>query len=138
VNLEQVRAHDAFTFVQGLPAGQRRDFLQLARKLPVMLQTNGLLAAWAHLLAKSGSASAEHRSAVEALLAHLASRGLAAGGQEPEAAFLGWTSPEPGQGLSGLRLRELSAEALAYSVWLKRAAGALCDTGGAGAAGGGG
>lgn len=125
MNLDQVRAANAFGFVRTVADGQDR-FLALSRKLPVMLQTNGLLATWAHLLAKKGR---EYERIVEALLRHLQHQGigLVEGPTSAEAVFLEvWTVAG---GATGGRLRRLTAEAIAYSVWLKRAAEALCDRG---------
>jgi CRISPR/Cas system CMR-associated protein Cmr5 small subunit len=133
MNLEQVRAQGAFAFVQtfGLEhAGERGAFLGLAQSLPAMLQTNGLLAAWAHLLAK-GAKKAEHREIARALLEHLRPLGLApAAGDAAGALTAWWTAPASGG--SGRALRRATAEAIAYSVWLKRAAEALLDTGDSG------
>lgn len=122
MNLEQVRAHNAFSFAQRI--GGDADFLRLARKLPVMLHTNGLLATWAHLLASKRTKIAE------ALLEHFQQEGvpvLHPRGNGPLEVFTQeWTGDD---GLSGLELRRLTAEAVLYAVWLKRAAEALCDTG---------
>jgi CRISPR/Cas system CMR-associated protein Cmr5 small subunit len=127
MNLDQLRAHTAFTFVQGYK-GKRDAFLGLARTLPVMLQTNGLLAAWAHLLSKSKKE--EYRGALDALLAHFRAtplRLVPAGG-DPASVFTGiWNAPA--SPATGLQLRRLTAEAIAFSVWLKRAAEALLDEG---------
>ena len=126
MNLDQIRAADAFSFVQ--PIAGNKDlaeaFLGLARKLPVMLQTNGLLASWAHLVSKKG---AEYGKTAEALLQHLQKVGLA----EPQPAdprrvlLEVWT----GSALTGDTLRRLTQESIIYAVWLKRAAEALCDRG---------
>jgi CRISPR/Cas system CMR-associated protein Cmr5 small subunit len=124
---DQVRARNAFQFVQG-PIQKPADLLALARKLPVMLQTNGLLATWAHLLAKKGS---EYEQALTVLTRHLQSLGLA-GDTAPEALFNGWVDAR--NGLSSVELRRRTAEGIEFSVWLKRAAEAVCDTGSGGAA----
>ncbi len=124
MNLDQVRADDAFSFVQGLAKGEEQEkFLGIARKLPAMLQTNGLLATWAYLLSKK---KVEGRAA-EALLAHFRRAGLdvPAEGAPTDVFTRVWVRP----GLSSRRLRQLTHEAIVYSVWLKRAAEALCDTG---------
>jgi CRISPR/Cas system CMR-associated protein Cmr5 small subunit len=121
LNAAQARASHAYTFVQsGL--SNPSDFLQLTRKFPVLLQTNGLLAAWAYLLAKGGSAQDYAR----ALAAHFREAPVALPALAPgdSAAILNaWTR------LTGSQLRQLTAETLAYSTWLKRAAEAICDTG---------
>jgi len=129
MDLDQLRAHHAFTYVQGL-SGNRSDFLALARKLPFMLHTNGLLATWAHLLAKKNER--ENLLGLQALATHLravAARlrlDVAPAGDAP-AVFDRWVDPQ--DGLTGFALRKNTAEALAFSVWLKRAAEALCDAG---------
>ncbi|HEY2292147.1 MAG TPA: type III-B CRISPR module-associated protein Cmr5 [Thermoanaerobaculia bacterium] len=129
MDLDQLRAHNAFAYVQNLGAN-RSDFLALARKLPFMLHTNGLLATWAHLLAKKKER--ENVLVLQALSAHLraaASRlglGIASTGDAWKI-FEDWVDAQ--HGLTGLALRKSSAEALAFSIWLKRAAEALCDTG---------
>lgn len=125
MNLDQVRAGNAFGFVASYQ-GKPGDFLGLARTLPVMLQTNGLLATWAHLLAK-GARSEEYRDMARALLAHFRHQGLrlaVAAGDEWEVFLQEWARPATGS--NGTRMRRLTAEAIAYSVWLKRAAEALC------------
>lgn len=124
---DQVRARNAFQFVQG-PIQNPAELLALARKLPVMLQTNGLLATWAHLLAKNGS---EYEQALAALTSHLRSLELA-GEATPEALFNAWVDARTG--LFSVELRRRTAEAIEFSVWLKRAAETLCDTGGGSAA----
>jgi CRISPR type III-B/RAMP module-associated protein Cmr5 len=119
---DQLRARNAFGFVTALTrrAGDngRDAFLGLARQLPVMLQVNGLLATWAHLLAKRGS---EFREVASALTAHLQSLGLADPGT-PDQVFSAWL-----QDPSAMNLRRRTSEAQVYSVWIKRAAEALCD-----------
>jgi CRISPR/Cas system CMR-associated protein Cmr5 small subunit len=131
MNLQQIRASHAFSSVQKIPKGTQGDFLQLARKLPVMLQTNGLLATWAHLLAKGGK---EHRNEYDdmaaLLLQHFRNPSVNLAGDPNRSAkdifFEVWISGHQG----GLPLRRRTAEALELSVWLKRAAEALCDKGG--------
>jgi CRISPR/Cas system CMR-associated protein Cmr5 small subunit len=130
MNLDQIRASHAFSAVQRIPDGRKGEFLQLARRLPVMLQTNGLLATWAHLLAKGGESSRnEYDEMAEILLQHLRHPAVSlAGGAGQDARrifFEVWTSEEEG----GLALRRRTAEALQISIWLKRAAEALCDKG---------
>lgn len=137
MNLEQLRAGNAFAAVGAVQQGQalgdgKTLFLRLARKLPVMFQVNGLLATWAYLLAKAQDK--ERLFAADQLLEHF--RSLPATplwrevspGSGPEAVFrTEWTSPD--HHLSGPELRTLTAEAVAFSGWLKRAAEALLDEG---------
>lgn len=52
---EQARAAKAWEFVDGnVPESQQKKYGTLARKLPAMIQTNGLGTAMAFLLAKAG------------------------------------------------------------------------------------
>jgi CRISPR/Cas system CMR-associated protein Cmr5 small subunit len=128
MNLQQLRAQHAFAFVQGY-RGDRNDFLGLARTLPVMLQTNGLLATWAHLLAKAKK-DEEYREALKALLEHFRAAPLRLVPDHGDAGkvFTGlWNAPA--SAASGAQLRRLTAEAIAFAVWLKRAAEALLDEG---------
>jgi CRISPR/Cas system CMR-associated protein Cmr5 small subunit len=133
MHLDQQRARLAFDFVQKLSSQGRvrEEFLSLARKLPVMFQTNGLLATWAHLLAKNESA---HRNALAAMTEYLAPREPREKDRTADARTLfgRWLRGDAQGGvsaLSGGELRERTAEAIEYAVWLKRAAEAFCDTG---------
>ncbi len=129
MDLDQLRAHHAFTYVQDDLGEHRADFLALARKLPFMLHTNGLLATWAHLLAKKKDPEA---LVLQALATHLRALALRLGLDvlaegAARKIFDRWVDAR--HGLTGFALRKNTAEALAFSVWLKRAAEALCDTG---------
>lgn len=132
MHLDQQRARLAFDFVQQLSEEDKKAFLPLARKLPVMFQTNGLLATWAHLLAKD---EREHRKALHAMVSYLAPREPREADRTADARTLfgrwlrGDTQGEPVSALSGSELRERTAQAIEYAVWLKRAAEAICDTG---------
>jgi CRISPR/Cas system CMR-associated protein Cmr5 small subunit len=133
LNLDQLRARHAFAFVQGIGDTEMRSkFLQIARKLPTLLQTNGLLATWAHLLAKE---KAEAQAAA-ALLGHFRGVGLPVPAEGTPLAVLTGTWLAAGAGLSSRDLRRLTHEAIIYSAWLKRAAEALCDAGDSGDMGG--
>lgn len=132
-SLDQKRAANAYA--AALPAGEGEvDF----SRLPAMLQINGLLATWAFLLSKKENGD----KALTALLGHLRSRpelGVAARGGAAEV-FRSWVG-RPGDdasGLDGTALRALTAEALAFAVWLKRAEEAAAPEPAAGGAGGGG
>jgi len=114
-SLDQSRAESAYRAIDELGA----DALDLARKLPVMLQTNGLLATWAFLLAKRGA----HRRCLDQLLAHLRARQLVAdGSDEAMVVFQRWVGTRSGGELTGPELRRLTGEAIDFAVWLKRAA----------------
>lgn len=118
-SLDQRRAAAAYRAVATAPPGA----VDLARKLPSMLQINGLLATWAFLLPKNPSP-------LPFVLRHLQSLELdVPAGEDLAAAFLHWVGGGQGgsDGVSGTALRELTAEALAFAGWLKRAAEARAD-----------
>lgn len=116
-NLEQIRAARAY----GTVATARDEELDFAIKLPVMLRTNGLLATWAFLINKREKAGA----LLNALADHLrGTEGLAplVPARSVEEVFRSWIGTAQEPGLDGRKLRELTAEAIALSSWLKRAA----------------
>lgn len=114
--LDQLRAGRAYA---AIAAGNDHD-IDNARKLPATLQSNGLLATWAFHLADE-----KRRRLLVPLLEHLRacqpSTAIRAAAT-PEEAFLAWVGSADQPGLSGTQLRDLTAEALAFSGWLKRAA----------------
>lgn len=123
-SLDQRRAASAYGAIATAPPGA----VDLARRLPSMLQANGLLATWAFLLAKERKAP--RQTPLPFLLRHLESRELdVPAGGDVSAAFLHWVGGGQGAngGVSGTALRELTAEALAFAGWLKRAAEARGD-----------
>jgi CRISPR/Cas system CMR-associated protein Cmr5 small subunit len=122
MNLDQIRAQHAYQAA----AGENTDFLNLARSLPQMLQTNGLLATWAFLLARNES---PHRSVLKALVIHLQGEGLLAVElTDPKEILLSaWLGRERPLGTSDLQ--RLTSETVAFAGWIKRAAEALCDHG---------
>ena len=124
-NLEQIRAKCAFAKAGEVArTDSKKDFLNLARSLPAMLQNNGLLATWAFLLSKTG---APHKAMLNILLVHLRNDYFRFPIQRdtPAAVFIhDWTGQPP---LQGPQLMQITAEALAFSGWLKRASEALCD-----------
>ncbi len=108
-SVEQQRAARAF-------AAAREIDRELAKKLPVMLQTNGLLASFAFLMKKAEAARLR-----QVLLQQLRARINALVPEGAEIAiFERWCDAQ--HGLTGKDLRRLSSEALAFAVWLKRAA----------------
>lgn len=133
VNLEQIRAQRAFscaTVAAGFEDKNREEFLSLAKDLPAMFQNNGLLATWAFFLSKDKTA---HAALSAALLEHLQKHFrdpqlefTVVEALAPSEAFTNyWT--RAGKELNGAQLMQLTAEAVAFSGWLKRAAEALCD-----------
>jgi CRISPR/Cas system CMR-associated protein Cmr5 small subunit len=114
-SLDQSRAASAYAY-----AASPKAEMDWAQKLPTLLQINGLLATWAFLLGK------KQHQLLGSLLRHL--RSLVpepeAQGTSAEAAFLYWVGGpgSKGKGLGGEQLRALTAEAIAWAVWLKRAA----------------
>jgi CRISPR/Cas system CMR-associated protein Cmr5 small subunit len=138
MNLEQARAAAAFNTARseaGRADEERKDFLALARSLPAMLQINGLLASWAFLLRRKGT----NERLLGALLQHL--RGvfprqtyplLHRDGATLDNVVLGvGARNDSSPPLTSSQLRGLTAEAIRYATWLKRAAEALCDAGAA-------
>lgn len=117
---EQERAARAFAWVLRLDTdGKRTKFLGEARELPTVLRTNGLLAGWAFVQAK--------RPAVEpALREHLEARQPGAFGKVVR---LFESGAAGGEVLGTLELQRLTAEAIVYAGWLKRAAEAVCNAG---------
>ena len=113
-SLDQIRAAHAYQAIAHARNGTR----EISIKLPTMLQVNGLLATWAHLLAKK-------TAVVDDLLEHLRYfQDLEIPQGEARNVFLHWVGGHQQNrgGLGGPRLRAITAEALAFTVWLKRAA----------------
>ncbi len=108
ISREQLRARRAYAQPHPLP--------ERAMSLPTIIQVNGLLSTWAFLLSKGDTAL------LRILNEHLWHSENGAG-NPPSArdTFLAWIGDGNGQ-LTGSRLRRLTAEALAFSAWLKRAA----------------
>ncbi|MCB0258791.1 MAG: type III-B CRISPR module-associated protein Cmr5 [Calditrichaeota bacterium] len=130
-NLEQIRARRAFaiaTATSQKSENERDEYLRLSRSLPAMFQNNGLLATWAFLLSKKDKNSAS-LPVMEILLAHYRDEAIelvAAGHDSPEEVFKNqWV--RQGSSIEGPQLMKLTAEAITFSGWLKRAAEALCD-----------
>lgn len=123
-SLDQRRAALAYQAIAGADA----DTVRLARGLPDLLRTNGLLAAWAFLIKKD----MKKTKLLPILLQHLRDLpeleipepGNAGGVEDAKAVFRHWVGGATGDrgGVSGPQLRALTAEALAFAGWLKRAA----------------
>ncbi len=110
---EQIRARRAYAALD-----EHHTLAEWAESLPTMLQTNGLLATWAHLLSKREASAS---LLIQVLADHLWHWENRHGAQPtPRAVFVGWVSDDQAQ-LTGTRLRRLTDEALAFAVWLKRA-----------------
>lgn len=115
--LDQLRAARAYATM----AAADEDTLSRARALPAMLHLNGLLAVWAFFLAKN----LRQPPLLGELLAHFqAFDPLQPIPTEatPYATFLAWVGTAEAPGLEAKQLRDLTAEAVAFSGWLKRAA----------------
>ncbi|KAA3657431.1 MAG: type III-B CRISPR module-associated protein Cmr5 [Calditrichaeota bacterium] len=123
-NLEQQRAYRAFQKTGEISAGDKKDFLGLAQRLPAMLQNNGLLATWAFLLTKNEGVFPKM---LDVLKNHLREMGFEneVTDNAPKAIFQNWTDPH--MGLNGTKLMQLTAESIAFSGWMKRAAEAICE-----------
>ena len=133
-NLEQIRANYAFqiaTQVHGETNNNYSDkFLSLARNLPTMFQNNGLLATWAFLLSKNKD---EHKKISESICRFFKKPDffcdVLPDNLDNKTIFTQyWT--DTSSGFNSALLQQFTQEAIALSVWLKRAAEALCDTGG--------
>ncbi len=126
-NLNQIRAQIAFDEIAQLETTAHKDFKSLASNLPAMIQQNGLIATWAFLLAKNKD---HHQSILSLLMAHYRKNvpfldipeGLSA-----KDFYHNHLINENGQACA--RLMELTAETIAFSGWIKRAAEALCTGG---------
>lgn len=135
VNLNQIRAGRAFGEVKKAvtqnPSVKQKDFLSLARSLPAMFQQNGLLATWAFLLAKSKKKNPEHEEILKMLYIHLTDFCFDLGvpsGKDYERVFTEHLA-NANAPLNGQFMR-ITAEAINFSGWIKRAAEALCQEGG--------
>jgi CRISPR/Cas system CMR-associated protein Cmr5 small subunit len=122
--LDQVRAARAYAAVPGYDDQAKGH----AIKLPAMLHHNGLLATWAFFLSKSRT----NPPVLPELCAHLGDAVLALDVQvlpQPYETFQAWVGSTGAQdGLTSRQLRDLTAEAIAFAGWLKRAAEAFGAT----------
>ena len=131
IDLELVRARNAFEAAQkkaAAPPKERSGFLNLARKLPAMLQTNGLLASCAFLFAKNEPERKAVREACRSHLDHAELASLHAAAAKLDEVFKP-SRAAARRPLTGPELQRLTAETIAFAGWLKRAAEATCDTG---------
>ena len=119
VDLDQVRAQRAFQAAGAARTqGAANAFLDEARRLPTVFRTNGLLAGWGLLLARSWML----RACLEEHLRMLHPRSF----PKLEAVFSPREGVEP---LSTNELQSLTKEAILFAGWLKRAGEAVCDSG---------
>jgi CRISPR type III-B/RAMP module-associated protein Cmr5 len=116
LNMDQIRAETAYLVAKD---NQKKEFQQSAMKLADMLQTNGLLATWAFLLAK------KEKILISSLHSYLMSRFktlFTDDSPEDFASSINRFEIWIGQnGLSSLQLRQLTSEAIEFAGWLKRA-----------------
>ncbi len=115
-NREQTRAQYAYAAAENIDG-------DIAKKLPMLLRTNGLLATWAFLMAK-GKKDGKYSEIAQELNNYLDSqmRELCEG--TPEDSFKRWIGNQNNQNqrpLNGTQLRDLTEEAIEYAGWLKRA-----------------
>lgn len=129
INLEQIRARRAFAKAAEVARPnsgiEAKEYLSLARNLPAMFQNNGLLATWAFMLSKQDKK--HFKVLLKALLDHFRDGQFnlgVANTDEAKVFIEEWTGKTP---VTGPQLMQLTAEAIAFSGWLKRAAEALCD-----------
>ncbi|MBN1271075.1 MAG: type III-B CRISPR module-associated protein Cmr5 [Candidatus Aminicenantes bacterium] len=124
-SLQQIRAKNAFKYLKEL--SQKKDKekdkekkmdVEILKKLPVMLQTNGLLATWAFLLGKEKKESDKNYLLSKNIEEHLKSISLIRNEKESEKLLEYWTK----NGMSFSDFSHLTDEAIQYAVWLKRAA----------------
>lgn len=112
-NLDQIRAERALQAARTLQDGA----IELAKKLPQMLRSNGLLATWLFLCDK-GAPGAQ---VLVHLLSHLKAQvGNCVPDGDPEVVLSSWVGEQ--SGLSGRDLQRLTAEAIEFAGWLKRTA----------------
>jgi len=130
-NLEQIRAKNAYNFVDIDVHGNFADFKTYAQKLPMMLRTNGLLATWAFLMVKKDKG----KDTLRALNEHLHEQFNTSIPEDYKDTFKNWVGYSEVQQKKNLYLnnpnnpnltqdllREITEEAIEYSGWLKRAA----------------
>lgn len=119
--LHQIRAERALAAMRP-PAteNQRKAGVQLAQ----MLRQNGLLAAWAFCQKKGKQ---DYQRSLDALREHLQAVHPTIAGAEPHSRILFCRWVGNSGGLDGSSLRTLTAEAIAFGEWLKRAAQAFAE-----------
>ena len=115
INYQQLRAKNAFAFMQ--EHSKEKELGQKAKKLPVLFQTNGILAGCAYLVAHGKDK--EYSALAANILDHLKNKAFSFGLSEDNfhSIFLHWV-----EGIESSKLRALNDEIIAYCGWLKRAA----------------
>lgn len=110
--IEQERAQQAWEAIENVRgSGQENNYGSRAKNLPSMIQTNGLGATMAFLRAKAGT---DHNAADYRLYEHIATRIVR---------YLEYTADDV---MDLIReadtdtYRRATAEAIAFSIWLKR------------------
>jgi CRISPR-associated protein Cmr5 len=107
---EQGRASHAWDVIQKVPAKERKKYGTLARKLPSLIQTNGLGQTLAFLCAKGGK---DDHDAHNVLYSHLSEWVVEQVGSSGD--LLEWVIKQD----SG-QYRRATTEAIAYALWLRR------------------
>lgn len=108
---EQDRAKDAWDVVERVPHDARDEYGRWARKLPAMIQTNGLGAALAFLRAKGGGDPKKAQRLLYGDVSKWVTSSLGASQSD----LLRWIL-ESGSST----YRQATTEALAYAIWLRR------------------
>jgi CRISPR type III-B/RAMP module-associated protein Cmr5 len=128
-SLDQIRAAHAYAALDTASDEEA----ELARRLPDMLRTNGLLATWAFLIKKERDKEEVSKPPLLAsVLEHLRSIESLAGqvrAGSPEEVFRAWIGTGQAPGIEAAKLRALTAESLALAGWLKRASEARASSG---------
>jgi len=107
---EQARASHAWDVIQKVPAKEQKKYGTLARKLPSLIQTNGLGQTLAFLRAKGGK---DDHDAHNVLYSHLSEWVVAQVSGSGD--LLEWVIEQN----SG-QYRRATTEAIAYALWLRR------------------
>ena len=125
-NLEQLRAKNAFAFMtkQKEKGHKKREKIgQIAKKLPVLFQSNGLLAGAAYLFSqrKKRAEGDEYHIFLANIHDHLKNEAFSFGliGADLQDVF---TEQWLDKGFGTAPMRDITKEIVAYSGWLKRAA----------------
>jgi CRISPR-associated protein Cmr5 len=107
---EQARASDAWNNIEKVSETEEKKYGTLARKLPALIQTNGLGQALAFLRAKGGK---NKRDAHNVLFSHVSNWVVTQ--VDGSGDLLEWVIRQDSS-----QYRRATAEAIAYAMWLRR------------------